>query len=240
MPLEKVGLNPIKGFEEAIVSAVKPAQSTSLTIGRAETLKRYYRMSIIPFLLYVVVSVAIFYLLTPLPVISNSFLRPSNPLGSISDLSNVQGTFALLSQNLIIYVIAAALLFWIGIPLLMLMNALILHIFGKWIFAGFRKGYSNTLTATLYSFVPTFLFLWLVIVPVNIFSGPMQLLLLLWSFAIYVIALSNQQAISRRRAVSIILGGGFVLTVVLLVAMPFIGAFVHSTFLSSIYSSIGG
>lgn len=236
-------MNPLRDFKDAVITAIKPGANTTKTMRKGKALKFYYRISIIPLIINII--------LVLLFNVSNSqFATSINSLtGALQTLTQVSGGYGLQNlQNLlsglvslvsdrVLVVVLVVLKFWIIFPIMMFLNAGILHIFGKRVFGAFDNGYVNTMSATLYSIIPLFAFGWLTTSPSIV--GPVSLLLLVWSVFIYTVALANQQKLTKKKAFAIIFGTGFVLTVLLLVVMPFIAMFLHELIGSSLYSGIG-
>lgn len=102
-------------------------------------------------------------------------------------------------------------------------NAAILHFFGKWVFRLMKKDYKKTYNSAAYSMAPRFLFAWIPVV-----GG---IIAFIWGFIAQVYALANQQNISARRALLVML----IPIIVALIVMFAVGA----TFLGSMFALMG-
>lgn len=229
-------------FADNFMLALKPG-TIKTGMSKGKSLKLYYKMALIPLILSLALATIIFY--SSQASISSStipFLSPSIQTALSSTVSSLSGSgsgstgssFIMLITNLSI--IAAR--FLIALPLAILINAGILHLFGKKIFGVFNNNYATTLSATVYSFIPILLFGWLI----SFFPAlnPLFILLIIWSMIIYAFALSSLQSITKKRALVVIILTGLAVTVVALVILPFAVSFINSLLLPALTQNMYG
>jgi len=128
-------------LKEGFNIMLHPKTATQKERKIGEALAFYYKMSIIPLILYIILALAV-------PSASATGLFT----GLLSGLLVINGILALL----------------VVIPISLFVIAFLYHIFGK-LFRVFSNPYSNTFTATVYGIVPTILFYWLSPVPLGSF-----------------------------------------------------------------------
>jgi len=164
-------------LKEGINIMLHPKSATQKKRKIGEALAFYYKMSIIPLILYIILALVV------LP----------NSAAGLSTLSA-----GLFSGMLAIFSI---LILLIIIPISLFVDAFLYHIFGK-LFKVFSNPYSNTFTATVYGLVPTILFYWLIPIPL----GSLVLIIFeIWAFIVMIFALANQQKTSALKAFAVII-----------------------------------
>jgi len=164
-------------LKEGFNIMLHPKSATQKKRKIGEALAFYYKMSIIPLILYIILALVV------LP----------NSAAGLSTLSA-----GLFSGMLAIFSI---LILLIIIPISLFVDAFLYHIFGK-LFKVFSNPYSNTFTATVYGLVPTILFYWLIPIPL----GSLVLIIFeIWAFIVMIFALANQQKTSALKAFAVII-----------------------------------
>jgi len=129
----------IDELKEGFNIMLHPKSATQKERKIGEALAFYYKMSIIPLILYIILALAV----------------PS---------ASATGLFTGFLSGLL--VIGGILVLLVAIPISLFVNAFLYHIFGK-LFKVFSNPYSNTFTATVYGLVPTILFYWLTPIPLG-------------------------------------------------------------------------
>jgi len=124
----------IDELKEGFNMMLHPNSATQKERKIGEALAFYYKISIIPLILYIIFALVIPKAPTTLGVFS----------GLISGVGIISGIIDIL----------------IFTPIASFISALIIHIFGK-LFRAFSNPYSNTFTANVYGEVPAILFYWL-------------------------------------------------------------------------------
>jgi len=125
-------------LKEGVNIMLHPKSTTQKERKIGEALAFYYKISIIPLILYIILALVV----------------PS---------THARGLFAGLFSGSLEGGILALL---VTIPISLFVTAFLYHIFGK-LFKVFSNPYSNTFTATVYGIVPTILFYWLSPVPLG-------------------------------------------------------------------------
>jgi len=128
-------------LKEGFNIMLHPKSATQKERKIGEALAFYYKLSIIPLILDIILALAV-------PSASATGLFT----GFLSGLLVIGGILALL----------------VVIPISLFVTAFLYHIFGK-LFKVFSNPYSNTFTATVYGIVPTILFYWLSPIPLGSF-----------------------------------------------------------------------
>ncbi|MFP3279146.1 MAG: YIP1 family protein [Candidatus Micrarchaeota archaeon] len=170
-------------LKEGFNIMLHPKSATQKERKIGEALAFYYKMSIIPLILYIILALVV----PPKSVTGLSAL----PTGFLSGLLVIGGILALL----------------VIIPISLFVTAFIYQIFGK-LFKVFSNPYSNTFTATVYGIVPTILFYWLSPVPL----GSLVLIIFeIWAFIVMILALANQQKTSALKAFAVIIVTGIIM-----------------------------
>jgi len=120
-------------LKEGFNIMVHPDSATQKKRKIGEALLFYYKISIVPLILYIIFALVV-------PPTSTNLLT-----GSVSSSMLVlRGLFFI----------------WITMPILLFVYSFLYHLFGK-LFKIFHNHYSNTFTATVYGIVPYILFYWL-------------------------------------------------------------------------------
>jgi len=127
-------------LKEGFNIMVHPDSATQKKRKIGEALLFYYKVSIVPLILYIIFALVV-------PPTSTDLLT-----GPVS------------SSKLVLW---GLLFIWIEIPISLFVASLLYHLFGK-LFKIFHSPYSNTFTATVYGIVPYILFYWLRLLSVGL------------------------------------------------------------------------
>jgi hypothetical protein len=170
-------------LKEGFNIMLHPKSATQKERKIGEALAFYYKLSIIPLVLDIILALAV-------PSASATGLS-ALPTGFLSGLLVIGGILALL----------------VIIPISLFVTAFIYQIFGK-LFKVFSNPYSNTFTATVYGIVPTILFYWLTPIPL----GSLVLIIFeIWAFIVTILAIANQQKTSALKAFAVIIVTGIII-----------------------------
>lgn len=146
-------------------------------------LKLYYSLSLIPFLAYVVIGA----------------IAISMGIGAVSAMSTSPLAVAIASfATSVSYaslIGGAIVLFFIAIPVGLMINALVYQIVGKTFLNVWRGSYDKTFAALVYAVMPILLLMWLSVVPYM--NSIFIVLAPLWSLVVFVTAMSAQQGITK-------------------------------------------
>ena len=166
-------------LKEGFNIMLHPKSATQKERKIGEALAFYYKISIIPLILYIILALVV----------------PSTSAAGLSTLS------AGLSSASGMLAIFGILMLLIIIPISIFVNAFLYHIFGK-LFKVFSNPYSNTFTAMVYGIVPAILFYWLTLIP---FGSLVLIIFGIWAFIVMIFALANQQNTSALKAFAVII-----------------------------------
>jgi len=168
-------------LKEGFNIMLHPKSATQKKRKIGEALLFYYKISIIPLLLYIILSLVMLIYAAGLSAVGMFF-------------------FGMLAMY-------GILMFVVIIPIFIFVIAFIFHIFGK-LFEVFNNPYSNTFTATVYGALPTILFYWLNLVPLG--SWVLKIFDI-WAFIITIFALANQQKTSALKVFEVIIGTAIII-----------------------------
>jgi len=175
-------------LKEGFNIMLHPKSTTQKERKIGEALAFYYKISIIPLILYIILALVV-------------------PSTSATGLSTLSAGLSSASGMLAIFGI---LILLIIIPVSLFITAFLYHIFGK-LFKVFSNPYSNTFTATVYGLVPTILFYWLSAVPL----GSLVLIIFeIWAFIVMILALANQQNTSALKAFAVIIATTIIIGII--------------------------
>ncbi|MCW6159536.1 MAG: hypothetical protein LVQ95_00395 [Candidatus Micrarchaeales archaeon] len=170
---------------------LRPGETTkkSMEIGQAYSF--YYKATLLPLVALIIISLII------------AGALAASPLGSL--FGGLLGSVGLATA-----VVVPILAVWILIPISILINGGLYHLFGMWT-GQFKQDFNKTLTATMFSKMPTTIFLFALVVPATIALFP---LFVIWELVVLVIALSNQQKVKWNVAFGVV-----VITVTVIAAL---------------------
>jgi len=180
----------IDELKEAVNIMLHPGTATQKERSIRAAIAFYYKVLAIPLILYIILALAI---------------------------QNM--TLSLFMPSPILFAIIALIVYPIGLLLGLLVGASLYQIFGK-LLKVFNNPYSYTFTATVYGAVPGTLLLWLLaftnIVNPMLLVGIdlVEIIALIWGIIITIIALANQQKISRLRAFGVWLATLIVIAII--------------------------
>ena len=160
-------------LKEGINIMLHPKSATQKERKIGEALALYYKMSIIPLILYIILSLVILIYVAGLSPTAMFFF-------GMSAMSGI-------------------LIFLVIMPISIFVTAFIYQIFGRF-FKVFKNPYSNTFTATVYGALPTILFYWLRPLPLG---SSVLIIFEVWTFIIMVFALAKQQKTSIIKAFAV-------------------------------------
>ena len=199
-------------IKAAIRAMLHPSMNVkTMNIGNA--LKFYYRVSLIPLILAVIVNLAVFLIFG-----YSQFMNFGLTMPVAHALSTFGFAFAIFKAigYPILYLLAL-------VPLSLLLNAGVYQLFSKFLFDLVKRDYHRTLTAYVYAEMPCVLLFWLFNIPIAGFI--ILMIAAIWSVIVLVISLAKQQGINVRQAVGTWL---LSVTMVMLVVMLVVFAIVFS------------
>ncbi len=215
-----------KGFG-AIIHPGKDTQG-NYSIGSA--LRLYYSVSIIPFILFLVVGSLLYGTLA----VNTNCIYSSAQIASLSCaparyFTVFDGFIGALAPliGVVASVFLADVLFLLIIPpIAMFIDSLVYQLIGRFFLRAFKRDIHSTFTGVMFGALPALILYWLLFIPG--LSYIMLPIITVWGFVIAVIALSNQQKISRSEV--------FLVYLATLVLVLIIGIIFSSTVLSSLAS----
>ena len=180
-------------FKDGIDAVLHPEKITKSAKTVGDGLELYYKFSVIPLILLVIVALGAGFLIQ----------------GVLAATGLVGG---LLAGNLIWLVVAAVILYvWGLIPVGLLVFSVILH----WIAKGlnvYKGGFEGTFTAVVYGMFLPLAALWLTVIPV--LGGLIQLMAFVWSIYVLVVVLSNMHKSTRINTFVVLVAAGVVVWLV--------------------------
>jgi hypothetical protein len=189
-------------LEDGINVALHPEKATAEKSGVFDALEFYYYASVIP----MIAGAAAVVLLGAAAFGFSYFFFSSMPFYSI-----------LAGAGILVFVLALLALFvaymWILVPLSFFVNAAIFQFFGRYVFRQFKRGYSRTYSAVVYGSMPQTLLVFLLVVPF------VNLIVWLWGFVVLVVALSNQQKITKIRAFAVVIGSAVLVALAIFISV---------------------
>jgi len=201
----------VEEMKEGLNIMLHPGMATKKTLSVSEGLKYYYKLAIVPLILSIVVGIIV---AAALPQVAPS----SNPLMAAYGLGSLGGAGLILAS--IIGLLVAN-------PIGMLIGAALLQLFGKHLFKAYKNDYEHTFTAYAKGgIVPSTMFYWLSSIPVIglVFS----VIFAVWSFVVAIIALANQQGITRWKSLGVMVGTAVIIYIILfLIILGVAGLFIH-------------
>jgi hypothetical protein len=182
-----------------------PKSATQKERKIGEALAFYYKIIIIPLILYIILALAF------LPIYETKLLTvPSSAFtGFFSGTPAIGGILSLL----------------VTIPIYLFVSAFLFQIFGK-LFKVFSNPYSNTFTATVYGAVPIILSYWLGPVPL---VSSLLIIFNFWSLAITILALANQQKTSILKAFAVMIIPTIIIVVGTLILLGIFSSYLVSS-----------
>ena len=203
-------------------SLIHPGDDTKRDLSIGGTLRVYYTVAIIPFILFLIVG-SVWYGTYGAGVYNCPSVTAGQPISSIncgphnyfsvfnSFISRVAPTTGAIGA-----VFLADIVFLLVIPPIgIFIDSLIYHLIGRSFLKEFKKGWSKTFTGVMYGALPALTFYWLLFIPVVgvIFLGIMAV----WGFVNAVIAIANQQRITRLQSFGVYLVTLFILLLIVLI-----------------------
>lgn len=167
-----------------LINPIKEAWNVMLHPSRANTSTGpsfYYRAVVIPGIINAIIAAV---LIAAFPTALTSYA--SAGLGPIMEF------------------IIFLLIMFLGIPVSIVINSAVLHLFAKLLFKVLKQPFNNTLTAMSYSMSPLIFFYWTQALPTpaNLVA---DIILMIWTFIIGIFMLSKTQQVSKLRALGAVL-----------------------------------
>ncbi len=188
-----------------------PGKATKHVMSISEALKLYYRLSIVPMVLGLVV-VCVVGGFNPFGASSRGTFRAMYP-SLLFGVRSVNSTLAGIAYLM--------LLFLALIPIDILINSAAYHLIIGKLFRIYNKKYNSVVTAVLYGTLPSLLVYWLY--PAGFFGVIVVAVFGLWGLIVEIISLSSQLGMSRLKTL-----GTFVLYIVIVAAIAFVFGFVFA------------
>lgn len=158
-----------------------PGDNTKKPMEVGEAYSWYFKVTLIPLVALIIVAL----------ILTSAFT--SSPIYSLIGLH-------LFGIGIASAIIVPLLFVWVLIPVGILISAGLYHIVGTW--SGVFKGdFNKTLTATMFSKMPTTIFLFTAIVPA---AAAFYLLFAVWELVVLLLALANQQKVKWQTALGIV------------------------------------
>lgn len=189
----------ISDLERNVEILLHPEAETKTRMDVVDAFVMYYKATLIPLILVILVEM----LLSGYVAVTLGTLLAKIPfIGAI-----VGGILGLLASVLLVG--ATVMLVWIFIPVSLLIYALVYHVFGTYLFKLYKKDFSATATAVVYSAAPLILFFWVILIPV---AGPLIYLIASgWSVIILLFSMANMQGITKTEVFWTVFGTGIII-----------------------------
>lgn len=201
-----------KDVKKAFNALFHPSKETAVNFSLKRALTFYYKASVIPLVLTVLVGYAVMSLWSlpsTLPINYMSGMLGGSPL------------------SLLIYTIV---ILWIMIPIGFFINAFIYQLVGKRLLKVFKQGYEKTFTAMVFGELPSVMLYWLNVVPLA--NLIFIIIVAVWSFIMQIIALSVQQKTTRLQALGVLLTT-IVLAIIIAITVAFTAAYIFTRVLTN-------
>ncbi len=209
----------IKDLKFGLQVMLKPGENTKKPMEIGQAFNLYYRITIIPLIVLIVFAV----------VMASAFA--GSPLFALLGQSFAGlGASALLASSILIPILVV----WVLIPLSIFITGGLYHIVGKWS-GQFKNDFNKTFTATMFSKLPTTIFLFTLVVPATAF---LFWIFALWELIVLLVALSNQQKVKWNVALGIVLITALVVTAVIGLVFYAFAVSVSNTIISAIIPQI--
>lgn len=191
-----------------------PGKATKKTLSVSEGLKYYYKLAIVPLVITIIIGIVV---AVAFPGISKT--PSSNPLMSSYGAGSLGGAGI---------VVAAIIGLLVANPIGILISSALLQLFGKHLFKAYKNDYEHTFTAYAKGgIVPSTMFYWLSSLPV--IGVAFAAIFGIWSFIVAIIALANQQGITRWKSLGVVIGTGVIVYIIIfLAALGVAGLFIHA------------
>ncbi len=192
----------VDDLKNAIDIIMHPGKSTSKKMKIVDSYKLYYKVSLIPAVIFVILAAL-----------------ASSVIGSALTASGISagaGTAALILFGLVFL--------WIIEPIGLLVDAAILHLFGKFLLKTFKGTFDDTFAGFVYGQLPLISLFWVALI--FLLVSPVVALLIfillaLWSIVVAIIALANLNKTSR-----LVVIGTFVVEIVVILIIEFLLFFI--------------
>ncbi len=147
-----------------------------------KTLKLYYTLALVPFVLYLVIG----------------FLLST--YGSLAVMRYLPFVHVplLATASYVTVLVSAILLFFVIVPIAIAIDAFVYQVIGRNLLNAWNGDYAKTFTAVTYAVLPVMFFYWLLLLPV--LNGLYLLILPIWALVILIISLATQQKVKRTEA----------------------------------------
>ncbi len=168
----------VEEYKQAINNLFHPG-SINKSMGIVDALMYYWKATLIPFVITLIEIIAI----------GGIFAY----LLSIAQLGSIPYIGTLLSIGLPIF----AVIWWlIIVPLSLLIDSFVLHVFGKYLFKWFKGEYADTFAGSVYGAASGLSFIWIPVIGL--------LIAIVGSFIVELIAIAN---LNKTTAVKVLLAG---------------------------------
>lgn len=192
----------VDDLKKAIDIIMHPGKSTAKKMKIVDSYKLYYKVSVVPAIIFVILATL------ATSVIASLF-------ASIGISAGV-ATAALVLLGLVFL--------WILAPIELLIDAAILHLFGKFLLKTFKGTFEDTFAGLVYGQLAVLSLFWVALI-FFLISPVLTLLILvllaLWGIVVMIIALANLNKTSRLAVI-----GTFVVEVVVILIIEFLLFFV--------------
>lgn len=176
--LKNSNIKKTSSIKKAYDILFHPGKASEEKIKLSTAFKFYFKIAIIGFLIYALTGTVMLHFNYKIPHFSLLFSFFPNYFFDI--------------------LISGIILFFILIPIGLIIDAAIYHLFGKFLLKAWNGNYSLTLNAAVFASVPALLLSWLLLIHYIKIIG--ILLIGIWEFVILIIALSGQQKTTRVNA----------------------------------------
>ena len=210
-----------KDIKNGFGSLIHPGDDTRKEMSIGGALRLYYSVAVIPFILFLVVGSA-WYWTYGASVYSCPAVVSGATAGVGCGLHQYFSVFNSFIRNTvpITGVIGAVLLadvvFLLIVPVIgIFIDSLIYHVIGRSFLREFKRPWERTFTGVTYGALPMLALYWLLFIPVVslIFLG----ILAVWGFINGIIAIANQQRITRMHAFGVYLVTLFIILLIVLI-----------------------
>ncbi len=196
---------------------LRPTENTKKTMDIGKAFGWYFRVTFIPLIALIIVSLALVGALAASPVFG--------VFGS---------TFATI--GIVAAIIVPLVFLWALIPVTIFISAGLYHLVGTWT-KTFKGDFNKTFTATMFSKLPTMIFLWVLLIPA---TSAFYVIFVVWELIVLLLALSNQQKIKWNVALGTVIITDVIVTAVLALLLTLFGIAINGAIAGAVLPHILG
>ncbi len=179
----------VKDLRSGLAVMLHPGDNTKKTMEIGAAYAWYYRVTAIPLVILIIFALAV----------ATAFY--ASPIAAVSSVVGL---------GVVAAIVLPILFMWVLIPINIFISAGLFHIVAGWM-GEFKGDFEKTLSAVVYSKMPSSIFLFTLIAPAILVVAPV---FAIWELVVLLLALSNQQKVKWTVALGVVLITVIVVTAV--------------------------